>query len=591
MKKLLLIWIMAVMIFTACQSGGGLEEENGGTPFIPEITISPEELNFPVEGGEKEVAITANFDYKVSEKTDWISVEQTETGLLVKANKSERAESRYADIIITNKEYEIEKFITVSQAAFEPSITVKPSAITFTADGGEQEVVITSNVDFEVSCRASWLSVEQTEVGFVVIAEKSENTSERTANISIINERYSITKIIDIVQQAWKPKLELSQQTIDVEFESNSYTVEVSSPYSWKAESDNDWIVVESKTGIAGVENLEFKVARNEEEKLRKGTIIVYNSTNNLSAELYVIQKAFVPEFAVTNESLTFAAEGGTQEVAINANFEYEVNSSTDWLSCVKTENGLTVTVPDYIEVKERCAEITVSKEKYNVSKVIKVTQMAFVPVFEISATTTSYECDYKGGEFTVAVTSNFDYDVTTTVDWVKFTKDAEGIKVSVQKHSYVEGRSAEVKIYSEKYNLEGQTISITQGAVQIEIGALITKNGAQGVVFYFDETETMIVSVNETQKAWSAADTWCSNYGEGWCLPSLYALRLIYNNRTAINATLEANGYITLGQGCYWSIARTNSRANAYYFSFNSGSDSYCSPDTTNNVRAVLAF
>ena len=591
MKKLLLIWIMAVMIFTACQSDGALEEENGGTPFIPEITISPEELNFPVEGGEKEVAITANFDYKVSEKTDWISVEQTETGLLVKANKSERAESRYADIIITNKEYEIEKFITVSQAAFEPSITVKPSAITFTADGGEQEVVITSNVDFEVSCRASWLSVEQTEVGFVVIAEKSENTSERTANISIINERYSITKIIDIVQQAWKPKLELSQQTIDVEFESNSYTVEVSSPYSWKAESDNDWIVVESKTGIAGVENLEFKVARNEEEKLRKGTIIVYNSTNNLSAELYVIQKAFVPEFAVTNESLTFAAEGGTQEVAINANFEYEVNSSTDWLSCVKTENGLTVTVPDYIWVKERCAEITVSKEKYNVSKVIKVTQTAFVPVFEISATTTSYECDYKGGEFTVAVTSNFDYDVTTTVDWVKFTKDAEGIKVSVQKHNYVESRSAEVKIYSEKYNLEGQTISITQGAVQIEIGALITKNGAQGVVFYFDEIETMIVSIEETQKSWSAAKVWCADYGEGWYLPNIYELKQIYNNRTAINATLEANGYTILGNGEYWSIAQTNSRANAYYFSFKYGDSNYCSPGTTNNVRAVLAF
>ena len=577
------------MIFTACQFGGGLEEENGRTPFIPEITISPEELSFPVEGGEKEVAITANFDYSVSEKTDWISVEQTETGLLVKANKSERAESRYADIIITNKEYEIEKFITVSQAAFEPSITVKPSAITFTADGGEQEVVITSNVDFEVSRRASWLSVEQTEVGFVVIAEKSENTSERTANISIINERYSITKIIDIVQQAWEPKLELSQQTIDVEFESNSYTVEVSSPYSWKAESDNDWIVVESKTGIAGVENLEFKVARNEEEEERKGTIIVYNSINNLSAELYVIQKAFVPEFTVANESLTFAAESSAQEVAITANFEYEVDSSAEWFSCVKTENGLTVTVPDYVEVEERTAEITISKEKYNISKVIKVTQTAFVP--ELSATTTYYECDYKGGEFTVPVISNFDYDVTTTADWVKYTKDEEGVKVSVQKHNYVESRSAEVKIYSEKYNLEGATIYITQGAVSIEIGAIITKNGAQGVVFYFDDTETMIVSIEETQKSWSAAEVWCANYGEGWYLPNIYELKQIYNNRTAINATLEANGYTTLGQGCYWSIARTNSRANAYYFSFKYGDSNYCSPDDSLNVRAVLVF
>lgn len=587
MKKL--IWIMAVMIFTACQSGGGLEEENGRTPFIPEITISPEELSFPVEGGEKEVAITANFDYNVSEKTDWISVEQTETGLLVKANKSERAESRYADIIITNKEYEIEKFITVSQAAFEPSITVKPSAITFTADGGEQEVVITSNVDFEVSCRASWLSVEQTEVGFVVSAEKSDNTSERNAYISIINEKYSITKIIEIIQMAWEPKLELSQQYVEFEFEPNSYTVEVSSPYSWQAESDNDWIIVESKTGIAGVENLEFKVARNEEEEERKGTIIVYNSINNLSAELYVIQKAFVPEFTVANESLTFAAESSAQEVAITANFEYEVDSSAEWFSCVKTENGLTVTVPDYVEVEERTAEITISKEKYNISKVIKVTQTAFVP--ELSATTTYYECDYKGGEFTVPVISNFDYDVTTTADWVKYTKDEEGVKVSVQKHNYVESRSAEVKIYSEKYNLEGATIYITQGAVSIEIGAIITKNGAQGVVFYFDDTETMIVSIEETQKSWSAAEVWCADYGEGWYLPNIYELKQIYNNRTAINATLEANGYTTLGQGCYWSIARTNSRANAYYFSFKYGDSNYCSPDDSLNVRAVLVF
>ena len=580
---------MVGILPVACLPGHDLEEDNGRTPFVPEISISHENLTFDSKGGEQEVTITTNFEYDAEEKADWLSVEQTETGLLVKVNKSERVESRYADIVITNKEYKIEKIITVSQGAFEPSITIKPSVITFTADGGEQEVVITSNVDFEVSCRTSWLSVEQTEVGFVVSAEKSDNTSERNAYISIINEKYSITKIIEIIQMAWEPKLELSQQYVESEFEPNSYTVEVSSPYSWQAESDNDWIIVESKTGIAGVENLEFKVARNEEEEERKGTIIVYNSINNLSAELYVIQKAFVPEFTVANESLTFAAESSTQEVTITANFEYEVDSSAEWFSCVKTENGLTVTVPDYVEVEERTAEITISKEKYNISKVIKVTQTAFVP--ELSATTTYYECDYKGGEFTVPVFSNFDYDVTTTADWVKYTKDEEGVKVSVQNHNYVESRSAEVKIYSEKYNLEGTTIYITQGAVSIEIGAIITKNGAQGVVFYFDDTETMIVSIEETQKSWSAAEVWCADYGEGWYLPNIYELKQIYNNRTAINATLEANGYTILGNGEYWSIARTNSRANAYYFSFKYGDSNYCSPDDSLNVRAVLAF
>ena len=591
MKKLFLLLTMVGMLAVACQLDGEIEEDNGETPFVPEISISHENLIFDSKGGEQEVTITANFEYDVEEKADWLSVEQTETGLLVEVNESKRVESSHADIVIMSKEYGIEKFITVTQTAFGPSITIKPSVITFTADGGEQEVVVTSNVDFEVSYRASWLSVEQTEVGFVVSAEKSENTSERTAYISIISEKYSITKIIEIIQMAWEPKLELSQQSVELEFEPNSYTVEVSSPYSWKAESDNDWIIVESKTGIAGVENLEFKVARNEEEEVRKGTIIVYNNINKLSAELYVIQKPFVTEFTVANESLTFAAESSAQEVAITANFEYEVDSSAEWFSCVKTENGLTVTVPDYVEVEERTAEITISKEKYNISKVIKVTQTAFVPEFEISETTTSYECDYKGGEFTVPVISNFDYDVTTTADWVKYTKDEEGVKVSVQKHNYVESRSAEVKIYSEKYNLEGKTISITQGAVSIEIGAIITKNGVQGVVFYFDDTKTMIVSVEEVQMSWSAAKVWCEDYGEGWYFPNVYELKLIYNNRTAINATLEANGYTILGEGDYWSIAQTNSRANAYYFSFKYGESSYCSPGNFNNVRAVLAF
>ena len=173
------------------------------------------------------------------------------------------------------------------------------------------------------------------------------------------------------------PKIELSQQTIDVEFEPDTYTIEVSSPYSWKAESDNDWIIVESKTGIAGVENLEFKVARNEEEKVRKGTITVYNSTHNLSAELYVTQKAFVPTITIEPETLNFAVEGGEQTVAITANFEYEVTVSADWVSYTKTENGITVTIPNYVEVEERTAEITISKKKYNIFKTIKVSQEA----------------------------------------------------------------------------------------------------------------------------------------------------------------------------------------------------------------------
>ena len=252
MKKLLFLLATVGIIFTACQSGGDIEEDNGGAPFVPEITISPNDLTFGCNVGEQEVVITANFEYEVAE-------------------------------------------------------------------------------------RASWLTVEQTDEGLLVVVDANKNTSERSAFISITNSQYDINKSIEVYQEAWVPKIELAQQSVEVEFEPAEYEVAVTSPYSWETTTKNDWIVMESETGIAGEEVLIFSTKRNEEEKERKGTITLKNSDYNLVAELYVIQKAFVPAITIEPESLAFAVEGGTQEIAITANFEYAYSANVNWLTIKKS--------------------------------------------------------------------------------------------------------------------------------------------------------------------------------------------------------------------------------------------------------------
>ena len=175
------------------------------------------------------------------------------------------------------------------------------------------------------------------------------------------------------------PKIELSQQTIEVDFEPNTYTVSVTSPYSWKAESDNEWIVVESTTGIAGTEELSFRVECNKEEKERKGTILLTNSEFDLATELYITQKSFISKIDIEPETLSFAAEGGTQEVTITSNCEYEVSTDADWLTITKTENGITVSASNSADIEERSADITISSEKYGVSKTVKVSQNCLI--------------------------------------------------------------------------------------------------------------------------------------------------------------------------------------------------------------------
>ena len=274
-------------------------------------------------------------------------------------------------------------------------------------------------------------------------------------------------------------KIELAQQNVEVDFEPAEHEVKVTSPYSWDATSKNEWIVVESETGIAGEEVLEFSVKRNEEEKVRKGTITLKNSDYNLVAELYVIQKAFVPIIEYP-ESLTFAVAGGTQEVAITANFDYVVTADeVDWLTIEKSETGIKVTVEPTDIVEERTAEITISSEKYNLSKSIKVTQGAFVP--EITITPESLTFEGSGGTQEVTITANFDYVVTAEeVDWFIIKETESGIKVTVEPTDFVKERTAEITISSEKYNLS-KKISILQEVLSKDATNIILYTSSDG--------------------------------------------------------------------------------------------------------------
>ena len=118
-------------------------------------------------------------------------------------------------------------------------------------------------------------------------------------------------------------------------------------------------------------------VARNEAIESREGTIVIKSNDYNLIAELYVIQKAFVPEITIEPESLTFAAEGGAQEVTITANFEYEVTSSADWLTLNKTLKGIEVIAEENYKQEIRTAQITIGNSYVSLVKRITIEQAA----------------------------------------------------------------------------------------------------------------------------------------------------------------------------------------------------------------------
>ena len=279
----------------------------------------------------------------------------------------------------------------------------------------------------------------------------------------------------------YTPKIELSQQSVEVDFESAQHSISITSPCSWEATAKNDWIEVITENGIAGTKELKFSVERNEELEIREGTIVIKNDDYNLIAELYVTQKTFVPdEIIVEPKSLTFDYKGGSQEVAVTANFEYEYSTNADWLTIKKSEKGLKVTASNHTEVENRTAEITISNEKYGVSKVINITQGAFVPAITIEPESLAFASE--GSMQQVTVIANFEYEYSTNADWLTIEKSDKGVNITATPNAKFEERTAEITISSEKYGIS-KAITITQQGVSAESQNVILYTSSDGKI------------------------------------------------------------------------------------------------------------
>ena len=89
-------------------------------------------------------------------------------------------------------------------------------------------------------------------------------------------------------------------------------------------------------------------------------------------------------------------------------------------------------------------------------------------------------------------------------------------------------------------------------------------------------------------------AFAWCASLGEGWYLPAIDELKLIYQNKSIINRRLDERGYCEI-QGYYWSSTEEWSTdfgsSCAWFFCMNDGSVDSSYKSYFNSVRAVAAF
>ncbi len=184
---------------------------------VGEISLPNDNTDIPADGGGGYFMFNSSHTWSAACEEEWITLSATSgksgsNKLTYTAAPSFETSIRKAVITITNSAAAEEGKFTISQAAFEPQLTVMADSHTFTFEAEETTIDIEANFDYDVQCEADWLTIEKIERGITIATTELETMEERKAEIKIAKEKYGIEEVIEITQKPFEPTYQFRPQ-------------------------------------------------------------------------------------------------------------------------------------------------------------------------------------------------------------------------------------------------------------------------------------------------------------------------------------------------------------------------------------------
>ena len=374
------------------------------------LILSTPTVNLPQEGGAFTVQLNANIDYEYEINADWIkSVDSralSQYALRFEAEANPSLEKRVGEIIIKGAEFSETVIVTQSQTNV---LTLSTTEQNFDSEGGTFEVEVLHNVDYEVKIGANWITqidsraVESSTLKFSVA--KNITYQEREATITILGG--DLTETIKVVQKQTNALIILTP-AVNLPQEGGTFTVQLNANIDYEYEINADWIKSVDSRALSQYA-LRFEAEANPSLEKRVGEIIIKGAE---FSETVIVTQSQTNVLTLSTTEQNFDSEGGTFEVEVQHNVEYEVNISADWIAHIETRavtsSTLKFSVAENTTSEKRSATISISGG--DITEIITVYQRKlFVPSNQLKYTTTDgrYITPYDTTAFGANIVSN----------------------------------------------------------------------------------------------------------------------------------------------------------------------------------------
>ena len=397
--------MMALLAVVACSDSGTEPGGNGGggqtPPKQPQITLNASAVDFPTEGGSREVTFNSSEAWTAqvvnNRADDWCFIEPASgaagnAGIVITTTDNDTPDDRTASVII--KAGTASKTVKVSQKQ-KDALTVTSSKFEVAAEGGEVVVEVKANIDFEYvvdDAAKEWISYEGTRAiqtsTLVFKIKANDDTEKREGKIIIKSGEFK--EIVNIYQAGSAPSIVISQNEYVVPSAGETIAVEVKSNVDVSIEipQDANWIKENATRGVS-TNTYYFDIDENVDYDQRSAEIKFTNKENNLSEVVKVVQVQ-KDAILVADSEYEFDHTGGELDSEIQTNVDFTVtisDNATDWIHQVDTRALETKTLHFNISANssedDREGTITISGD--GVTQTIKIKQIGIGDLLEVN--------------------------------------------------------------------------------------------------------------------------------------------------------------------------------------------------------------
>lgn len=323
----------------------------------------------------------------------------------------------------------------------------------------------------------------------------------------------SVLALLPSCQKA--PELTITSPTsVELSADGSSGSITFTANRDWRVSSSGSWVSVSPSSGTASDGTVTVSVRCNANTTYEDRTATVTITMEELSKTVTVRQPANMG-IVLPTQAYDLQSGAKTIEVTIQANVDYTVETSVDWIKQTGTKGLTSKTLNFSIEENKtydaREGKITIKPKQAGVAEQVISVKQAQKDALIVEKM--SYDMPYGGGEIEIKVETNVAFDVTSNVDWLHYAStkalSSSTVVIKVDENATYSSRESKIEIAQQNGSLK-HTITVKQAG---RIAVTSVELDQTSLKLKPEETASLVATVkpdNATDKTvtWTSSDT-----------------------------------------------------------------------------------